>query len=116
MSTNINSSKSCICCGKNFKKREHIHPLDISKEWFKFVFKQELLQFFIDQACFMPIYHAYQASLVDNKLEKVSEKINIAVQTDAVNSFVFSAALSKTITTAQCGTSSSVKRRGLDSM
>ena len=82
-----NYTKSCLCCGKNFQKGDRIHSLDISKEWFQFMFKQEVLKLSIDHPCYMRAYHAYQASLLHQESKKIPEMVDAAVQADSFNGY-----------------------------
>ena len=71
-----------VSCGRRFQKTERTHPVDMSKNGCKFIFEQKSVKFFVNQPCYMAMYRAYQTNLTAKKLMNVSEKVNIAVQTD----------------------------------
>jgi hypothetical protein len=110
-------SENGVFCGKHFQKGERVHSTDMSKEWFRLIFEQKLLTHFIDQSCYMRIYHVYQTSLVNQKLITVSEKVHNGVQTDPVKICDLSAMVNTTtVTSSDSNIGSPAKRRALHSI
>ena len=98
MLSNGGSSEHCAFCDKHFQKGEHVHSIDMSKEWCKFIFKQKLLKLFVDQSSYMHIDHVYRKSLVDEKLMDTGRKVNTAVRTDLAKICDWSTTISTTTT------------------
>ena len=112
----VNPSANCVCCGKHFDKVQRTNAVDLSKEWFIYAFKKGLLKLFVDQQCFMRIYHDYQRSLTNKISDNKVQKVDMAVQTEA-NHFSYSSVLNnprmQSTTESYPTTASPAKRRAL---